>query len=86
MNVNKADESAKFTVPGANTIGLYCHSPAVQVTRAVPDKVSYYMLSTGRMINAEEALQAGLVSRSGFGSSWRTRYTVPPFANVLGEL
>lgn len=58
-----ADESAKFTVPGANTIGLYCHSPAVQVTRAMPDKMSFYMLSTGRMINAEEALQAGLVSR-----------------------
>lgn len=29
----------------------------------MPDKMSFYMLSTGRMINAEEALQAGLVSR-----------------------
>ena len=58
-----ADESAKFSVPGANSIGLFCHSPAVQLARAIPDKVSFYMLSTGKYLSAGDALAAGLVSR-----------------------
>jgi len=42
---------------------LYCHSPAVQLGRSVPDKTAFYMLSTGKYLSAEDALAAGLVSK-----------------------
>lgn len=57
-----AVENAKFGVNGVN-IGLFCSTPMVALTRAVPPKAAFEMLTTGRMIGADEALRLGLVNR-----------------------
>lgn len=56
-----AVDSAKFATPGV-AIGLFCSTPMVALSRAVPRKVALRMLLTGEMIGAEEALTHGLVS------------------------
>lgn len=57
-----ASESASFSTPGSS-VGLFCSTPGIALARAVPRKVSSYMLLTGRAINADEALKCGLVSK-----------------------
>ncbi len=57
-----ASEDAKFATPGVN-IGLFCTTPGVAVSRAVPQKKAMEMLLTGEAINASEAERAGLVNR-----------------------
>jgi len=57
-----AGPNAKFSTPGA-AVGLFCHTPGIPLARRVPRAVSGYMLLTGLPIGAEEAAQAGLVSR-----------------------
>ncbi len=57
-----AADHARFGVNGVN-IGLFCSTPMVALTRAVPPKVAFEMLTTGRLMSAEEALVSGLVSR-----------------------
>lgn len=57
-----AAENSQFSTPGVKA-GLFCSTPGVAVSRAVPRKVSMDMLLTGRNISAQEALRAGLVSR-----------------------
>lgn len=57
-----ASENAKFSTPGAS-VGLFCSTPGIALARAVPRKVSSYMLFTGLAINANEALKHGLVSK-----------------------
>lgn len=56
-----ADPGARFATPGVN-IGLFCSTPMVAVSRAVPRKAAMRMLLTGEMMAAEAALAAGLVS------------------------
>lgn len=57
-----ASSSAKFGVNGVS-IGLFCSTPMVALTRAVPRKAAFEMLTTGRIVGAEEALRLGLVNR-----------------------
>lgn len=57
-----AADSARFGVNGVN-IGLFCSTPMVALTRAVPPKVAFEMLTTGRFLMASEAQAAGLVNR-----------------------
>lgn len=57
-----AGPGAQFSTPGAS-VGLFCHTPGIPLARRVPRSVSGYMLLTGLPIGAEEAVQAGLVSR-----------------------
>merc|ERR1719242_2054702 len=57
-----ATPSAQFSTPVAS-VGLFCHTPGIPLARRVPRAVSGYMLLTGLPIGAEEAAQAGLVSR-----------------------
>jgi enoyl-CoA hydratase/carnithine racemase len=57
-----AAESATFAVSGIN-VGLFCSTPAVALSRNIPPKRAFDMLVTGRFINADEALAAGLISR-----------------------
>ena len=57
-----AGESARFCTPGVE-IGLFCSTPAVALSRAVPRKAAMEMLLTGEMIGAEEARRIGLVNR-----------------------
>lgn len=57
-----AAEGTRFGVNGVN-IGLFCSTPMVALTRAVPRKAAFEMLTTGRLIEAEEARALGLVNR-----------------------
>ena len=57
-----ASEGARFGVNGVS-IGLFCSTPMVALTRAVPRKAAFEMLTTGRIVGAEEAQRLGLVNR-----------------------
>lgn len=57
-----AATGARFGVNGVN-IGLFCSTPMVALTRAVPPKAAFEMLVTGDFIDADRALQLGLVNR-----------------------
>jgi enoyl-CoA hydratase/carnithine racemase len=58
-----ADRTAHFGTPGVN-IGLFCSTPMVALSRAVPRKQAMEMLLTGDMVDAEEACRIGLVNRA----------------------
>ncbi len=57
-----AAEGVKFGVNGVN-IGLFCSTPMVALTRAVPPKAAFEMLATGEFITAGRARELGLVNR-----------------------
>jgi enoyl-CoA hydratase/carnithine racemase len=57
-----AEENARFCTPGVS-IGLFCATPAVALSRAVPRKAAMEMLLTGDLIDAAEAHRIGLVNR-----------------------
>lgn len=57
-----AAETARFGVNGVN-IGLFCSTPMVALTRAVPRKAAFEMLTTGDFIDAQRARELGLVNR-----------------------
>ena len=57
-----AADSARFATPGVN-IGLFCSTPMVALSRAVPRKQAMEMLLTGDMIPADRAREIGLVNR-----------------------
>ncbi|MCY4589263.1 MAG: enoyl-CoA hydratase [Alphaproteobacteria bacterium] len=57
-----AADTSRFATPGVN-IGLFCSTPMVAVSRAVPRKRVMEMLLTGDMIDAETAAGYGLVNR-----------------------
>jgi enoyl-CoA hydratase/carnithine racemase len=57
-----ASEQARFATPGVD-IGLFCSTPAVALSRAVPAKAAMEMLLTGAMIDAAEARRLCLVNR-----------------------
>ncbi|WP_181275045.1 enoyl-CoA hydratase [Brevibacterium oceani] len=56
-----AAASARFATPGVK-IGLFCSTPMVALSRAVPAKTAMRMLLTGDFVSAEDALRFGLVS------------------------
>jgi enoyl-CoA hydratase/carnithine racemase len=57
-----AAEDARFCTPGV-AIGLFCSTPAVALSRAVPAKAAMELLLTGDLIGAEEARRIFLVNR-----------------------
>src|SRR5712691_7188300 len=57
-----AAESARFGTPGVK-IGLFCSTPMVPLTRAIGRKRALEMLLTGEVIDANRALEWGLVNR-----------------------
>jgi len=57
-----AEDGARFATPGVN-IGLFCSTPMVALSRAVPRKQAMEMLLTGDMIPAARAREIGLVNR-----------------------
>jgi enoyl-CoA hydratase/carnithine racemase len=57
-----AAADARFATPGVN-IGLFCSTPMVALSRAVPRKAAMEMLLTGEMIDAARAQAIGLVNR-----------------------
>lgn len=57
-----AAEGTRFGVNGVN-IGLFCSTPMVALSRNVPRKVAFEMLTTGDFIPAARAAEVGLVNR-----------------------
>ncbi|MEM6743033.1 MAG: enoyl-CoA hydratase [Pseudomonadota bacterium] len=57
-----AADTARFGVNGVN-IGLFCSTPMVALTRNVPPKHAFEMLTTGEFIDAARAREIGLVNR-----------------------
>lgn len=57
-----AADDARFGVNGVN-IGLFCSTPMVALTRAIPRKAAFEILTTGRFIDAQEAQSLGLVNK-----------------------
>ncbi|GJD46222.1 Enoyl-CoA-hydratase [Methylobacterium cerastii] len=55
-------DDARFATPGVN-IGLFCSTPMVALSRAVPRKVAMEMLLLGEPVDAAEAFRIGLVNR-----------------------
>lgn len=54
--------STRFGVNGVN-IGLFCSTPMVALSRNIPRKHAFEMLTTGAFISAERAEELGLVNR-----------------------
>jgi enoyl-CoA hydratase/carnithine racemase len=57
-----ASEAAKFTTPGVSW-GFFCSTPGVAVGRNLLRKRAMEMLLTGDLIDAQKALEWGLVNR-----------------------
>jgi enoyl-CoA hydratase/carnithine racemase len=58
-----ASDNARFAVSGIN-VGLFCSTPSVPLTRNVLRKQAMEMLLTGDFIDAQTAVQRGLVNRA----------------------
>lgn len=58
-----ADTDTRFGVNGVN-IGLFCSTPMVALSRNIPRKKAFEMLTTGQFIAADEAERLGLINRS----------------------
>lgn len=58
-----AAHGTRFGVNGVN-IGLFCSTPMVALSRNVPRKKAFEMLTTGRFIDAEEAERVGLINKA----------------------
>lgn len=56
-----ASENAKFATPGVK-IGLFCSTPMVALSRCIGRKRALEMLLTGKAIDAQTAMEWGLVN------------------------
>ncbi len=57
-----ASEGVRFGVNGVN-IGLFCSTPMVALSRAIPPRAAFELLTTGEFIEAGRARELGLVNR-----------------------
>ncbi len=58
-----AATGTRFGVNGVN-IGLFCSTPMVALSRNIPRKHAFEMLTTGEFINAARACELGLINRA----------------------
>ena len=58
-----AADDTRFGVNGVN-IGLFCSTPMVALSRNVPRKQAFEMLTTGRFILAARAVELGLINKA----------------------
>jgi enoyl-CoA hydratase/carnithine racemase len=58
-----ASREARFAVSGIN-LGLFCSTPGVALSRNVSRKRAFEMLMTGRFINAQTAVDFGLINQA----------------------
>ena len=58
-----AAQGTRFGVNGVN-IGLFCSTPMVALSRNIPTKHAFEMLTTGEFIEADRAMALGLVNRA----------------------
>ncbi len=57
-----ATDGTKFGVNGVN-IGLFCSTPMVALSRNIPRKQVFEMLTTGEFLSADRARDLGLINR-----------------------
>lgn len=57
-----AADDARFGVNGVN-IGLFCSTPMVALSRVMPRKQVFEMLTTGEFLDAPRACEVGLINR-----------------------
>jgi enoyl-CoA hydratase/carnithine racemase len=57
-----AAEGTRFGVNGVN-IGLFCSTPMVALSRNIPRKQAFEMLTTGEFLSTPEAQALGLINR-----------------------
>jgi enoyl-CoA hydratase/carnithine racemase len=57
-----ASESARFAASGIR-LGLFCATPGVALSRAIPPRAAFEWLFTGDFVDAQEARTLGLVNR-----------------------
>lgn len=58
-----AAEGTRFGVNGVN-IGLFCSTPMVALSRNIPRKQAFEMLTTGTFIDTDRAQAVGLINRA----------------------
>lgn len=58
-----AAETAKLGVTGIN-IGLFCSTPMVPLTRIMPRKKAFELLTTGGFLSAPQAAELGLINHA----------------------
>lgn len=58
-----AADHVTFGVNGVN-IGLFCSTPMVALTRNIPRKFAFEMLTTGEFISAARAAEIGLINKA----------------------
>jgi enoyl-CoA hydratase/carnithine racemase len=58
-----AADSATFATSGIR-VGLFCSTPAVPVSRAMPQKKALELLLTGEFIDVQTAVQFGLINQA----------------------
>ena len=58
-----AAQGTRFGVNGVN-IGLFCSTPMVALSRNIPRKQAFEMLTTGEFIDTDRALALGLINRA----------------------
>uniref|UniRef100_UPI003B5159BF enoyl-CoA hydratase n=1 Tax=Roseovarius indicus TaxID=540747 RepID=UPI003B5159BF len=58
-----AAEGTRFGVNGVN-IGLFCSTPMVALSRNIPRKQAFEMLTTGEFIEPDRAIALGLINRA----------------------
>ncbi|WP_412505024.1 enoyl-CoA hydratase [Roseovarius sp. SYSU LYC5161] len=58
-----AAHGTRFGVNGVN-IGLFCSTPMVALSRNIPRKQAFEMLTTGAFIETDRALELGLINRA----------------------
>ncbi|MEI4232894.1 enoyl-CoA hydratase [Roseovarius sp. D22-M7] len=58
-----AAHGTRFGVNGVN-IGLFCSTPMVALSRNIPRKQAFEMLTTGQFIDTARALDLGLINRA----------------------
>lgn len=57
-----AARGTRFGVNGVD-VGLFCSTPMVPVTRNIPRKIAFEMLTTGNFLDASRAAELGLINR-----------------------
>ena len=58
-----ASTAARFAVSGV-TLGLFCSTPMVALSRNVSRKHAMEMLLTGELMGADDAVRFGLINRA----------------------
>ncbi|PTX55780.1 enoyl-CoA hydratase/carnithine racemase [Litoreibacter ponti] len=73
----------KFGVNGVN-IGLFCSTPMVALSRNIPAKQAFEMLTTGEFIPASKAVELGLINRTADDPAAEAAALAQQIASKLG--